>query len=198
LRMHAQQCILMHWFLSLDGLCSSPGRSWACAVCCPCLAVFFRSDRLLACRLASLFRSAHTALCYKVRMFAPCTVCAMRTQLALPDAGVVELLLTGICPFIMTLLSHSSGIMMHSSALTKFVCILFCFSHLPHKPCCCGLGVAGALEMIAFDVLKRLISAVCACVRMCMCLRVCVCACMHDVLCPQAWSFVSPSAHRHR
>jgi hypothetical protein len=47
--------------------------------------------------LARLFTSAYTALCVKIRRFAPCTVCAMRTSLEVCDNGVVELLLTGEC-----------------------------------------------------------------------------------------------------
>ena len=45
--------------------------------------------------LARVYTSAYTALCVKIRRFAPCTVCAMRTSLEVCDNGVVELLLTG-------------------------------------------------------------------------------------------------------
>lgn len=47
-------------------------------------------------RLAALFHAAYGLLMYKLRMAAPCTVCALRSQLALPEPEVVELVVTGM------------------------------------------------------------------------------------------------------
>lgn len=47
-------------------------------------------------RLAKAFHDVHATLCFKLRGFAPCTVCSLKTHITLPEDGVVELLLTGM------------------------------------------------------------------------------------------------------
>jgi hypothetical protein len=54
-----------------------------------------RVARGLRADLARLHTSAFTALCLKIRRFAPCTVCALKTALAFTGGGTMELLLTG-------------------------------------------------------------------------------------------------------
>ena len=47
-------------------------------------------------RLARLFHAAYGLLVFKARLHAPCTVCALRTTLSLPEPDVLEVLLTGL------------------------------------------------------------------------------------------------------
>lgn len=47
-------------------------------------------------RLAELYRSVYRDFCLKLRGAAPCTVCAVKVQIDIPEPGVVEVLMTGM------------------------------------------------------------------------------------------------------